>query len=132
MARLGKVQCDSLPIATTLLRTATGNAAIGGEVPAEIAFVDRQGQTLDTKQHPELSAQVLLLGDDGKVLASEAAKPSRTRPVLEARMRMPSQPGPLTVRTETSVLTTPGHEFVQFTSAETPASTASARVPRPS
>ena len=108
--RLGDVHRNDQPLAKTEFHTSSGQVAAGEQLRASVHFTDRQGTPIPA--NPNLAAKVQLLDSSQRVLDQVLAKPSPDNSAYQAQLKVPDQPGPLTVRTKTAVRTPEGQQFI--------------------
>lgn len=96
--RLGAILRPDLARAEMEITPPGGNAPAGGTVTAKTRFSDPQGNPIDPRRRPDLASEFQVIDQAGAVVAKAPAKPSATEPALEAQLKLPEQPGPVTIR----------------------------------
>lgn len=93
---------NDLARAQLTLSTPGGIAPTGGTIEATITFTDRNGKPIDPRTAKGLTAEVQVIdGQSGKTVSQVPTKPSATAPALEATIRLPAKPGPVSIRSTT-------------------------------
>ena len=110
LARLAHVLRNDLPQAQMSLNVKNGQVAAGDQLKATVRFTDPSGAPLPAND--ALGAEVQVIDQSKKIIHRAVATPTEDGNAYDATLKMPTKPGPVTIRGNTTVTTPEGQSFV--------------------